>query len=107
MSGRKIEEFLTHLAGQEDVAASTHNQAINAILFLDKEILKQELDLGFLNNLFNRWQEIKKWLKWELFSDLDDLREALKNILNKLSQAVVMSLSNPDFIKRALCVAGI
>jgi hypothetical protein len=45
MSGREIEEFLTHLAVEENVAASTQNQALNAILFLYKEVLKQELDV--------------------------------------------------------------
>jgi integron integrase len=45
MSGKEIEEFLTHLAVEENVAASTQNQALNAILFLYKEVLKQELDL--------------------------------------------------------------
>ena len=45
MGGREIEEFLTHLAVNENVAASTQNQALNAILFLYKEVLKQELDL--------------------------------------------------------------
>ncbi len=37
MSGKEIEEFLTHLAVQENVAASTQNQALNAILFLYTE----------------------------------------------------------------------
>lgn len=45
MSGREVEEFLTHLAVKANVAASTQNQALNAILFLYKEVLKQELDL--------------------------------------------------------------
>jgi integron integrase len=45
MGGREIEEFLTHLAVKENVAASTQNQALNAILFLYKEVLQQELDL--------------------------------------------------------------
>ena len=45
MAGKEIEEFLTHLAVEENVAASTQNQALNAILFLYKEILEQELDL--------------------------------------------------------------
>ncbi len=45
MGGREIEEFLTHLAVKENVAASTQNQALNAILFLYREVLKQELDL--------------------------------------------------------------
>ncbi len=45
MNGKEIEEFLTHLAVKENVAASTQNQALNAILFLYKEVLKQKLDL--------------------------------------------------------------
>ncbi len=45
MGGKEIKEFLTHLAVEGNVAASTQNQALNAILFLYKEVLKQELDL--------------------------------------------------------------
>jgi hypothetical protein len=45
MGGREIEEFLTHLAVNENIAASTQNQSLNAILFLYGEVLKQELDL--------------------------------------------------------------
>jgi len=45
MGGKEIEEFLTHLAVEENVAASTQNQALSAILFLYKEVLKQDLDL--------------------------------------------------------------
>jgi len=39
----KIEAFLTHLAVTCDVAASTQNQAMNALVFLYKKVLKQEL----------------------------------------------------------------
>jgi integron integrase len=45
IGGAEIEAFLTHLAVKENVAASTQNQALNAILFLYKEVLRQELDL--------------------------------------------------------------
>jgi integron integrase len=45
MGSAEIEAFLTYLAVQENVAASTQNQALHAILFLYKEVLKQELDL--------------------------------------------------------------
>ncbi|WP_198931481.1 MULTISPECIES: site-specific integrase [Desertifilum] len=45
MGGKEIEEFLNHLAVEENVAASTQNQALSAVLFLYKEVLKQELDL--------------------------------------------------------------
>ena len=35
----EIEQFLTHLAVEKNVAASTQNQAFNAILFLYKQVL--------------------------------------------------------------------
>lgn len=37
MGAAEIEAFLTHLAVQENVAASTQNQALNAIVFLKSE----------------------------------------------------------------------
>jgi integrase len=45
MGSREIEAFLTDLAVNQKVAASTQNQALHAILFLYKEVLRQELDL--------------------------------------------------------------
>lgn len=41
---KKIEQFLTHLAVDGQVAASTQNQAMNALVFLYKRVLKQPLD---------------------------------------------------------------
>jgi integron integrase len=43
MGRAEVETFLTHLAVQGRVAASTQNQAKSAILFLYKEVLGQEL----------------------------------------------------------------
>ncbi|WNZ23707.1 integron integrase [Leptolyngbya sp. NK1-12] len=43
MGSAEIEAFLTHLAVQEQVAASTQNQALNALLFLYREVLKLEV----------------------------------------------------------------
>ncbi|VAX04381.1 Tyrosine recombinase XerD [hydrothermal vent metagenome] len=40
----KVEAFLTHLAVQANVAASTQNQAFNALVFLFKRVLKQPLE---------------------------------------------------------------
>ncbi|MDJ0798611.1 MAG: phage integrase N-terminal SAM-like domain-containing protein [Calothrix sp. MO_167.B12] len=40
MGTPEIEAFLTDLAVNQKVAASTQNQALNAILFLFKEVLK-------------------------------------------------------------------
>ena len=39
----EIEAFLTYLAVDRHIAASTQNQALSALLFLYKEILHQEV----------------------------------------------------------------
>ena len=43
MAETEVTEFLTHLARDGGVAASTQNQALSALLFLYKEVLKQEM----------------------------------------------------------------
>ncbi|HET7314667.1 integron integrase [Salinisphaera sp.] len=43
MGKPEVEAFLTHLAVDRHVAASTQNQALNAVLFLYKEVLGTEL----------------------------------------------------------------
>lgn len=43
MGAKEVEAFLTHLAVSGNVAASTQNQALAAILFLYKEVLAVEL----------------------------------------------------------------
>lgn len=43
MGAPEVEAFLTHLAVDRNVAASTQNQALAAILFLYREVLEQEL----------------------------------------------------------------
>jgi Phage integrase, N-terminal SAM-like domain len=41
---RTIEASLTHLAMEGKVSPSTQNQAMNALVFLDKQVLKLPLD---------------------------------------------------------------
>ena len=43
MGAAEVEAFLTHLAVKENVAVSTQNQALSALLFLYREVLHQEL----------------------------------------------------------------
>ena len=43
MGPEQVEAFLTHLAVEGNVAASTQNQALSALLFLYSEVLKQPL----------------------------------------------------------------
>ena len=49
MGEREITEFLTHLAVEKHVAASTQNQAFAALLFLYQQVLEQKLD--FIGNV--------------------------------------------------------
>ncbi len=49
MGGAEVERFLTSLAVDGNVAAGTQNQALAALLFLYKEVLKQ--DLPWMDNV--------------------------------------------------------
>jgi integron integrase len=49
MGEKEITEFLTHLAIEKNVAASTQNQAFSALLFLYQQVLEQRLD--FIDNV--------------------------------------------------------
>jgi len=44
MGEQEIQAFLAYLATERNVAASTQNQALSAILFLYREVLRKELD---------------------------------------------------------------
>ena len=46
MGASEVSEFLTHLAIKREVAASTQNQALAALLFLDRNVLKQDFTLA-------------------------------------------------------------
>ena len=52
--------FLTHLAVNEHVAASTQNQAFNALLFLYRQVL--QMDLPRIEGVERARQSRKLWL---------------------------------------------
>ncbi|MGJ0429349.1 phage integrase N-terminal SAM-like domain-containing protein [Methylobacter sp.] len=49
MGAIEVEAFLTHLAVEGKVSASTQNQALSGLLFLYKKVLL--IDLPWLNNI--------------------------------------------------------
>lgn len=49
MGASEVEAFFTHLANDLKVSASTHNQALSAILFLYREVLA--IELPWLNGI--------------------------------------------------------
>ena len=49
MGETEVAAFLTHPAADRQVAASTQNQALSVLLFLDQQFLERKL--GFLDNV--------------------------------------------------------
>jgi transposase len=60
-----------------------------------------------VNPIERLWKEMKKYLRWQSFETLDELRAALAQILDKLTDSVVASVTGWDFILEALFVSGI
>ncbi len=60
-----------------------------------------------INPIERLWKEIKKKLKWDIFRDLNKLRDALKDILNNLSQQDIIDVTFWEFLKETLFVANI
>lgn len=56
MGTEEIKNYINYLATKKQVSASTQNQAINAIIFLYKEVL--EIEIGWINEI-KRVQRIK------------------------------------------------
>jgi transposase len=60
-----------------------------------------------VNPIERLWKEIKKYLKWDLFDNLESLRAQLEQILSKLTPKFIASVTGWDFILQALSVANI
>lgn len=52
-----VEAFLSRMANERKVSASTHNQALSVLLFLYREVLN--IDLPWLNNI-GRPQKVQR-----------------------------------------------
>lgn len=74
MGAEEVTQFLTHLAVQGNVAASTQNQALNAILFLYREVLK--IDLPWLEGL----QRAKKPARLPVVLTREEVRRLLAQL---------------------------
>ncbi len=84
MGEEEMAQFLTHLAREGNVAPSTQNQALSALLFLYKEVLKQEI--GWLEKV----ERAKKPPKLPVVLSRDEVRQIfthLKGMLGGLSRS--------------------
>ena len=77
MAEPEIREFLTYLACQRNVSASTQNQAFNALLFLYKKVLGRELApiAGVVR--------AKKPRKIPVVLDRDEIRRVMRQLSNE------------------------
>ena len=57
MGAKEVEAFLSMMTNERKASASTHNRALNAVLFLYREVLN--IDLPWLNNI-GRPQQAKR-----------------------------------------------
>ena len=60
-----------------------------------------------VNPIERLWKEIKKHLKWDLFDQLEQLRQKLSQVLLQLTPSTIASVTGWDFILDALSVANI
>jgi len=71
MGNDEINAFLTHLAVDGNVAASTQNQAFSALLFLFREVLKTEFEVKAVR--------AKRPQRIPVVLSLDEVRQLLRN----------------------------
>jgi hypothetical protein len=56
MGSAEVNAFLSHLAVELKVSASTQNQALAALLFLYRDVLESDLELEGLVRARTRWR---------------------------------------------------
>lgn len=74
MAEPEVTAFLTHLARDRNVAASTQNTALSALLFLYKEVLKQEI--GWLEGV----ERAKKPARLPVVLSTDEVRRVFARL---------------------------
>jgi site-specific recombinase XerD len=108
----EVEAFLSMLANERKVSASTHNQALSALLFLYREVLV--IDLPWLNNI-GRPQQTKRipsvLTKDEvavLLAQLDGVAALLARLLYgtgmRLMEGMRLRVKDVDFDRHVIIV---
>ena len=112
MGQAEIEAFLTHLAVKEKVAASTQNQALNALLFLYRHVLNIPVDFPLSSVRARRPKRVPTVLSKEEVQHLLPCVDGTYNLMAKLlygsglrvSECVRLRVKDVDFDQRHLAV---
>ncbi len=112
MGVAEVEAFLSMMANERKVSASTHNQALSAVLFLYREVL--DIDLPWLNNI-GRPQQTKRIPSVltqdevaRLFSHMDGITALLGRLLYgtgmRLMEGLRLRVKDVDFDRHTIVV---
>jgi integron integrase len=112
MGASEVEAFLTHLATMRKVSASTHNQALSAILFLYLEVLAIELPwLNGINRLTQKRRIPSVLTKNEvagLRARMDGVTALIARLLYgtgmRLMEGMRLRIKNVDFDRQVIIV---
>lgn len=108
----EIEAFLTHLVAESDVAASTQNQALSAILFLYKHVLGVELDAR-VNALQAKKPErlpvvLSRDEAWQVIDELSGIHHLMGSLLYgtgmRITECMRLRVMDIDFAQNHIVV---
>jgi len=114
MGAPEVRDFLTHLAVERRVSASTQSQALSAILFLYREVLG--LDIGWVSDV----ERSKKPKKLPVVLSRDEVKLVLRRMKGtpllmasllygaglRLSECMALRVKDIDFERGQLLVRG-
>ncbi len=109
---KKIEQYLTHLAVDRRVSASTQNQAMNALVFLYKQVLKQPLEKEISAVRAKRRINVPVVMTREEVRKVLDLMEGVPQLIVKLlygsglrvTEAIRLRVKDIDYTMKHLVV---
>ncbi len=113
MGSKEVEAFLTYLAVERKVSASTQNQALNALVFLYKKVLKSPLrDMVFKNARIGKRIPVvlSRGEANQVLSNLHGVYHLMASLLYgsglRLSDCLNLRIKDVDFELNELVVRG-
>src|SRR5262249_18139885 len=111
LDAEAVRAFLTHLAVNDRVAASTQNQAFNALLFLYRQVLKMEYNLANLQPARHSRSLPVVFTKAEATAIIARMRGARRLIVGllygsglRIMEAVRLRVKDIDFAREEIVV---
>jgi len=98
MAEAEVSEFLTYLADDKNVAASTQNQALNALLFLYKEVLKQQI--GWIDQV----DRVRKPKKMPVVLSRDEVKRIFAHLNGVSKLMAAWALTGTNIVARPATV---